>query len=1506
MSFPLLGHSTLLRSAFALAILALAGPATAAPLTYDNTFGTGGKAFANVIRGPSDDFGRAVVVQPDGKTVMAGSCQGGPHYGYCVVRFDAAGNLDPTFGRNGVVVSPLGGDDAIARAITLDGTRIVVAGSCGIGASRDFCVARYLADGTLDASFNATGVAVTAMGVAADDAWAVAMDGTRILVAGECEADGGTKFCLARYLANGTLDPGYGSAGKVIVSFRQSFALPTDSARALLVSDGKAFVAGGCATYGYRNFCVARFDAGGTLDVAFGDRGVATSDMGTGFASGIANALALSGSRILVVGPCSNGTNLDFCMLRVGAVDGAIDTTLAGIGYVKLALGAGDDVPTGVALSGSATILSGYCDAGGLKRFCLTAITEAGGLSAHFNGGAHLIDVFGTQGNYAYGLAVTGSLITLAGSCGPDFNYHDFCVARYSTSGQRDTSFNATGFRIFDAAVLGGMDMLATLLRQPDGKLLAAGDCFFSAMRLCLARFNADGTLDTGFADHGTLVPVFDPGEAGTAHAALDSQNRILLAGSCNGAATLCVTRYLPNGAKDTSWGVAGTSFVIMGTGISVGRVAGVVPTADGGVVAGAWCYFASGLSDFCWLKLDGTGNLDTSFGVSARAYAGLMPNGGASAMVATASGFLLAGSCTVNSNVSKFCAARVNAAGVLDPAFGAGTGKVAIAVGDSDSWVRAIALQGAKIVLGGACTVNGSGDFCLARLEADGTLDATFSGDGMATVALGAYFDELYTILADGSAIIAGGSCSRNSVGSEFDLCLARVLADGSLDPAFNDGGTYVARLGPRTSSAKALLRDGNRLIAGAECSNDDGSGGDFCLASFVLLANDVPRAPSLDIALAGDARVTLWFSPPLDHGASPIAFYTATCGTRSVSGARSPLIVTNLDNGVTVGCTIVATNGSGVSPPSSPPVNVTPLKVVAVTLSTNINPVSAGVYVHLTGTVVGQAPTGTVEFRLGTNPVAVCQGYVSAGAATCITNQIPAGNHSVTAYYAGDTANEPGVSPPLALSVIAGGVDLSTGGPGPGQVTLTSSPAGISCGTYCVASFAPGTQVTITAVAQPGFALAGFGSSCDSMTLTGNQCTVTMNGPRFVTVFAYSLTEQFMLTVSKAGTGSGIVSSMPAGIQCGGTCTASFTSRTSVSLTPMPVAGSLFAGWGGACSGTGACAVTMDAARSVTATFNAITAPPRPQDMNGDGRSDILYRNGTTGEIYRMLMNGFAISDARPAYREPNTTWKVVGDADFSGDRVADLLWRNDSSGKVHMMPFGASGMPGAGASFYTEPRPEWKIVHTPDLDGDGKADILWWNSTTGQVFAQLMNGSTIVAQGMVYTEPDTRWTIEAVGDFAGSGRSNQLLWRHSDSGEVYLMTIAVSAGTFSQTGQVIYREPKLEWKILGAADFNGDGRSDILWRNAVTGELVVMLMNGGSIASQAHVYREPNLAWKVVAQGDYDGDGKADILYRNETTGELYMLLMNGLAIAAAQSVYTEPNLAWKVLGPYEYNH
>ncbi len=152
------------------------------------------------------------------------------------------------------------------------------------------------------------------------------------------------------------------------------------------------------------------------------------------------------------------------------------------------------------------------------------------------------------------------------------------------------------------------------------------------------------------------------------------------------------------------------------------------------------------------------------------------------------------------------------------------------------------------------------------------------------------------------------------------------------------------------------------------------------------------------------------------------------------------------------------------------------------------------------------------------------------------------------------------------LAVSVTGGG-------------TVTSNPAGINCPSTCSHIFTSGSQVILTATPAGGWAFSSWGGACSG----SGGCTVAMNALESVTA-----TFVQNLTLSVSVTGSGTVTSSPAGINCGSTCNASFAPGTQVTLTATPASNWDFGGWGGACSGAGNCVVTMNTAQSVTATFS------------------------------------------------------------------------------------------------------------------------------------------------------------------------------------------------------------------------------------------------------------------------------------------------------------------------------
>jgi hypothetical protein len=148
-------------------------------------------------------------------------------------------------------------------------------------------------------------------------------------------------------------------------------------------------------------------------------------------------------------------------------------------------------------------------------------------------------------------------------------------------------------------------------------------------------------------------------------------------------------------------------------------------------------------------------------------------------------------------------------------------------------------------------------------------------------------------------------------------------------------------------------------------------------------------------------------------------------------------------------------------------------------------------------------------------------------------------------------------------------------------GSGTVTSSPSGINCPSMCSASFAAGSQVTLNPTPANNWGFSGWSGACNGP----DPCVVTMNSAQSVT--ATFEMEQDTLNVSVAGNGT--VTSSPSGINCPSLCTANYTTGTSVMLTATPTAGATFSSWGGACSGNGACSVTINQIESVTAMFTS-----------------------------------------------------------------------------------------------------------------------------------------------------------------------------------------------------------------------------------------------------------------------------------------------------------------------------
>ena len=290
---------------------------------------------------------------------------------------------------------------------------------------------------------------------------------------------------------------------------------------------------------------------------------------------------------------------------------------------------------------------------------------------------------------------------------------------------------------------------------------------------------------------------------------------------------------------------------------------------------------------------------------------------------------------------------------------------------------------------------------------------------------------------------------------------------------------------------------------------------------------------------------------------------------------------------------------------------------------------------------------------------------------------------------------------------------------------------------------------------------------------------------------------------------------------------------------------------------------------------------------DFNGDGRSDILWRNA--GAMSTWLAAGTSFDGTGGTTALMGAEWKIAGVADFNEDGRSDVLWRHDD-GRIMTWLATRAGFESAGGNAY-QVATGWKVAGVGDFTGDGRADILW-RADNGRVTGWVSSGNGFSAAAGVDYTTGSEWKVAGTGDLNGDGRDD-ILWRN-DNGRITAWL--GSAAGFDGASGVDY-QVTADWKVAGVADFNGDGRDDILWRND-SGLLTEWVAGSNGFAQGAFSAVVPT-GWGVADTGDYNGDGRADILWRN-ADGALAEWVSTGAGFAQNPGVGFTVGDDWAIWG------
>ncbi len=581
--------------------------------TPDTTFvanGTVSALLGNFCEGSS------VCIQSDGKIVVGGSTYDGLTNDFGIIRFQSNGAVDSSFGVNGQVVLPIGTatDKLFAMAIQTDG-KIIAGGTAMMTTYDENAIARLNTNGSLDTTFSSDGIVTVAIGPYGDMLNSITLQTDNKIVTGGYSSDMTNSFSITRFLTDGSLDTSFNSTGIKTIDFGILSAWGSTVAMA----PGNKIVLAGFVRSSMDtlvNFAVVQCNPDGSDDITFSTDGKTDVNLGMGGDKALVMAIQADG-KIIAAGTSVKGNFTQLTLIRYNS-NGSVDTSFGTNGFAFLS----GDIPSSIAIQPNGKILVGIEGAFGIYRVHPNGTLDSA-FGMYGNGFAGVFDFFigsSTGTVKAIELQADGKIVA-AGYAGawPSFD-KDFALARFDSSGILDTSFSSDG-KVLTNITVNQYDEVYALTLQQDGKIIAAGTA--SYISFALTRYDTNGSPDSTFGTNGIITTSFNSGGSGDfAHSVVVQPDGKIIAGGTSGDTSLsshfALVRYLSNGTLDASFGTNGKVLTSINTHTNVIR--SLVLQPDSKILAGGFSgmndYINVPLYDFTLTRYDSTGALDGSFGL--------------------------------------------------------------------------------------------------------------------------------------------------------------------------------------------------------------------------------------------------------------------------------------------------------------------------------------------------------------------------------------------------------------------------------------------------------------------------------------------------------------------------------------------------------------------------------------------------------------------------------------------------------------------------------------------------------------------------------------------------------------------------------------------------------------------------------------------------------------------------------------------------------------------------